>query len=300
MTKSESIKELATALCKFQAQVEGAKKTSDNPFYKSKYADLGEIWKTIREPLTANGLSVTQTFEVCDAGFVTVETTLLHTSGEWLGGRLTLPLTKNDPQQMGSAITYGRRYALAAILGIHQEDDDGETHRKPDRNSSLEKAKDKASAELKKYNATDNYYLDLDNCKDEKSIQGVVLTCKTAFERRKQQTVPELQESVVKGLELLGKEQIDHYDTPKHVTASVKKWLGVDNVADCQDVDKLSIYLKHLRAKYYVAEIQKLIISLDIPSNDPIIDKITTAGQDDDDVKLKSLLDELKKMEREQ
>jgi len=137
MQKSDTITKLAVALNKFQKAVEGAKKSSDNPFYSSKYADLAEIWKTIREPLTANGLSVTQlpddafTDRIDEKNIVmkvAVETVLLHESGEWISSRTVLPLVKRDPQAVGSAITYARRYGLSAILGIHQEDDDANTH----------------------------------------------------------------------------------------------------------------------------------------------------------------------------
>ena len=132
MNKSESIKEIATALCAFQRVIEGAKKGSTGQIgnQRYKYADLEAVWEAIREPLAANGMSVTQTFLESDLGRVIIETTLLHTSGEWIGGSLSMPMTKNDPQMAGSAITYGRRYALAAILGIYQEDDDGDTQRK--------------------------------------------------------------------------------------------------------------------------------------------------------------------------
>ena len=125
MKMSESIANLAVAMNMFQAQVAGAKKSSDNPFYNSKYADLAEIWKTIREPLTANGLSILQPLDLSDPETVVVETLLLHKSGEWIMGSESVKPKKNDPQGMGSAITYARRYGLSAMLGIHQEDDDG-------------------------------------------------------------------------------------------------------------------------------------------------------------------------------
>jgi len=125
MKMSESIANLATAMNLFQAQVAGAKKSSNNPYYNSKYADLAEIWKTIREPLTANGLSILQPLDLSDPETVVVETLLLHKSGEWIMGSESVKPKKNDPQGMGSAITYARRYGLSAMLGIHQEDDDG-------------------------------------------------------------------------------------------------------------------------------------------------------------------------------
>lgn len=122
--QSENIAELALALSKAQAVIGGAKKDSKNPFFKSDYADLESVWMACRKELTDNGLSVIQTMEPNPEG-VTVVTTLAHSSGQWMRGRLNLHPTKNDPQGIGSAITYGRRYALAAIVGVYQTDDDG-------------------------------------------------------------------------------------------------------------------------------------------------------------------------------
>lgn len=122
--KSENINELLTALSKAQAQIEGAKKDCDNPFFKSKYADLSSVWQACREPLTSNGLSIIQTAEPTEKGWSLV-TTLGHCSGQWMSSRMPLMFKDGTPQAMGSAITYARRYALAAIAGVAQEDDDG-------------------------------------------------------------------------------------------------------------------------------------------------------------------------------
>ena len=122
MEKSESIKELATALCKFQGSVEKIKKTSTNPFFKSKYANLADILDVIREPLSDAGLSFVQ----FPKGQHELETMLMHVSGEWMTETYQMTPTKNDPQGLGSVITYQRRYALGAILGLNiDEDDDG-------------------------------------------------------------------------------------------------------------------------------------------------------------------------------
>ena len=94
------------------------------------YADLASVTEAIREPFGACGLAYTQTFMVNEKGPVIV-TTLMHESGEWQRGELFIPATKLDPQQFGSAITYGRRYSLAAIGGVIQEDDDGNEASKP-------------------------------------------------------------------------------------------------------------------------------------------------------------------------
>ena len=124
MNKSETIGALAGALSKAQAEIRGAIKDTANPFFKSKYADLSSVWEACREQLTKNGLSVVQTNKAGD-GRVIVETILMHTSGEWISGELDMKPVKDDPQGVGSAITYARRYALAAIVGVAPEDDDG-------------------------------------------------------------------------------------------------------------------------------------------------------------------------------
>lgn len=118
--KSESIKELASALCKFQKAMPSVKKDSLNPFYKSKYADLASIIEAIKEPMAANGLSFTQFPE----GQNGLRTILMHESGEWIEETFYVSPTDSKPQSLGSAITYARRYALGAILGIATEDDD--------------------------------------------------------------------------------------------------------------------------------------------------------------------------------
>ena len=127
MLKSEQINELGAALAKAQGQIEGAKKSSSNPFFKSKYADLAECWNTCREALTANEISVIQMpEEINENGRLNITTMLAHSSGQYISSTLTMTVTKLDPQAIGSAITYGRRYALAAMVGLAQEDDDGE------------------------------------------------------------------------------------------------------------------------------------------------------------------------------
>lgn len=140
MLKSEQVNELAAALAKAQGQLEGAKKSSSNPFFKSKYADLAECWNTCREALTANEISVIQMpEEINENGRLNITTMLAHSSGQYISSTLTMTVTKLDPQAIGSAITYGRRYALAAMVGLAQEDDDGE--------KAMERSKDKKSVE---------------------------------------------------------------------------------------------------------------------------------------------------------
>ena len=123
MNKSDSITNLVKALTTFQGKMTAVKKDSTNPFYKSKYASLDTIWETIRKPLSDNGLSVAQTMNLIEDKSV-LDTTLYHTSGEWISGTQLVNPVKNDPQGLGSAITYARRYSLSAILGLVSDDDD--------------------------------------------------------------------------------------------------------------------------------------------------------------------------------
>jgi hypothetical protein len=125
--QSETIGALAAALSKAQADITGALKDSSNPFFKSKYADLASCWDACRKQLAANNLCVIQTTDLDDLTNQTVlKTILAHSSGEWVKS-ITPILTKdNSPQAQGSGITYARRYALAAIVGLAQVDDDAE------------------------------------------------------------------------------------------------------------------------------------------------------------------------------
>lgn len=122
--RSEQIGELAAALAIAQGKITGALKDSANPFFKSKYADLASVWDACRAALSENGLAVMQLTESDESG-VFVTTTLAHSSGQWISSRLHLTPKDGTPQGMGSAITYGRRYALAAMVGVAQVDDDG-------------------------------------------------------------------------------------------------------------------------------------------------------------------------------
>lgn len=125
METSAEIKDIAAALTKAQAEIKNVVKNTDNSYFKSRYADLSAILDASRDPLSKNGLSVMQTPEDNGGGGVSLRTTILHSSGQFITSVYTLPPTKQDPQGYGSAITYMRRYALSAVLGIGQEDDDG-------------------------------------------------------------------------------------------------------------------------------------------------------------------------------
>lgn len=120
MNQSPSIELLAKALVGVQKSLKPAPKESENPFFKSKYADLATIIEHSRKALTENGLSISQVCEG-DSGVTTI---LLHESGQWISGTLSIKPSKDDPQGRGSAITYARRYGWSSIIGLATEEDD--------------------------------------------------------------------------------------------------------------------------------------------------------------------------------
>jgi hypothetical protein len=143
---SKDIAELSRALCKAQGAMQGAVKDSDNPFFKSKYADLSAVWEDIREPFAENGLSVIQ-MPTDGVGSVTLITQITHTSGQWIRSKLTMIPMKQDPQSIGGCITYARRYALAAMAGVYQIDDDGNTASIPSESNLID---DSVQVDVKK------------------------------------------------------------------------------------------------------------------------------------------------------
>jgi hypothetical protein len=129
-THSVALEKLFAALSKAQSAMAGAAKDSLNPHFKSKYADLASCWEACRKPLTDNQLTILQPVKA-DGPSVTVTTILAHSSGQWMSESLTMTAGANTPQAIGSAITYGRRYGLCAMVGIAPEDDDGEGATRP-------------------------------------------------------------------------------------------------------------------------------------------------------------------------
>lgn len=123
MKRSESIKELATALANAQGDFKPAEFDGVNPHFRSKYATLTSVMNSIREPMKKNGLSVVQVVFELEKGMI-LETTVFHASGEWLSSDMPLYISKDDMQGLGSAITYAKRYAISAMLGIVADDDD--------------------------------------------------------------------------------------------------------------------------------------------------------------------------------
>lgn len=124
MQTSEQLNELAAALSKAQAKIEGASKDALNPHFGKKYADLASVWDACRKPLTENGLSVIQTL-AREGALVKCTTMLLHSSGQFVKSEFAMTPQQNTPQAAGSCATYLRRYSLQSIVGVAPDDDDG-------------------------------------------------------------------------------------------------------------------------------------------------------------------------------
>lgn len=142
MEKSQSITKLATALKDFQAEVGNVPKDAVNPFFKSKYASLESVVETVKPILAKHGLSYAQfPSNVTTNGVIygsALTTILMHESGDWLEATTLLIAKDQTPQGQGSAITYMRRYALSAVLGIATEDDDdGNEASKPETTAKI-------------------------------------------------------------------------------------------------------------------------------------------------------------------
>ena len=182
--KSIEIDKLAEALSKAQGQMDTAKKDSSNPFFKSSYADLASVWEACRKPLSDNGLSVTQLVSQeggwNGTGIQSLQTVLLHSSGQYISSTLQLSAKDNTPQAVGSALTYARRYGLSAILGIASDDDDGESAQgretKPKAQTITPKQTDPASKPTEGVPVTyDNLGRFSQAVKDEFGLFGVAL-----------------------------------------------------------------------------------------------------------------------------
>lgn len=151
MKSSESIVKIAQALNKAQSELGSVVKGSDNPYYNSKYADINDVIKTIKETLNKNGITFIQPLmvkEVAGLKVTVVETILLHNSGEFISSETEVVTKDNgDAQKYGAAITYSRRFGLQSIVGLPAEDDDGNT-------ATGKKAPEKPKATTGKTSAT--------------------------------------------------------------------------------------------------------------------------------------------------
>lgn len=131
MRTSETITKIAPALLKAQKAITFAAKDAINPHLKSKYADLPSVIDAVKGALNDSGIMFSQTATESEPTTLRLTTRLIHESGEWIEDTATMPITKTDPQGYGSAMTYARRYTLAAITGLYQDDDDGQKAAKP-------------------------------------------------------------------------------------------------------------------------------------------------------------------------
>lgn len=122
--QSPSLGALAAALAKAQGEMSAAAKDKLNPHFKSKYADLASTWDACRTALSKNGLCVVQRVSDHKDG-ISVRTRLMHSSGEWMESTLVVPIAQRTAQAIGSSVTYARRYALQAMVGVAADDDDG-------------------------------------------------------------------------------------------------------------------------------------------------------------------------------
>ncbi len=132
--QSENINELALALSKVQGAIQPAKKDCNNPFFKSKYADLTSVWESCRDELSANQIAVVQGLDDTETHLVVI-TTLIHSSGQWIKSKMMISKTMAEKgqqrerpmtaQEIGAATTYLRRFSLASVVGVCTEDDDG-------------------------------------------------------------------------------------------------------------------------------------------------------------------------------
>ena len=135
---SEQTDILTAAIAKAQAVMKPAPFNKVNPHFKNKYADLSSVIETVVKPLTDQGIAVTQTTEIRDGGFILVTT--LHLGGQWIASEYPLP-NVSKPQELGSALTYAKRYSLAAIACVaSDEDDDAEGARKDGQTATTPKA----------------------------------------------------------------------------------------------------------------------------------------------------------------
>jgi len=126
MNHSENINELAAALSKAQSEINHARKDSKNPFFKSMYADLTACIDAARPALTENGIAICQFPAISGKeNHCALTTMITHSSGQFMSSTMDMRPTKNDPQAIGSCLTYMRRYAFAAVVGLGQQDDDG-------------------------------------------------------------------------------------------------------------------------------------------------------------------------------
>lgn len=183
------MKNIATALVKAQQAFGPALKTSTNPHFRSRYADLSACVEAVIEGLNSAGIALIQRTSEDNTG-VTVETVFIHESGEMLEcGKLHVPAAKQDPQGYGSALTYARRYSLMAACGIAPEDDDGNlASRKPVATPDITDHLSAIEASANSEELADVYKQALEACQGNQGLQAKVIAAKKArVERAKKE-----------------------------------------------------------------------------------------------------------------
>lgn len=173
--KSATIGALAKALAAAQGELEDAKKDASNPAFKgSKYATLASVRAALSKVLPKHDLAVVQGFEPSGDDGVCIVTTLMHSSGEWIRSAIYMPVTKKDAQGFGSACTYGRRYSLAAIVGVaSDDDDDGNAAVRPNPPPTPRRLVNSGFADPAVAAAMDGYAADIAKAADLKSLMVV-------------------------------------------------------------------------------------------------------------------------------
>lgn len=149
MKTSEMINEISKAISLAQGEMKPASKSTVNPFFKSKYSTLAQVWEVIREPIAKHNLTILQDVSSTEHG-IAISTRICHSSGQWIEfGPLEIPLNKKDAQSVGSATSYGKRYSLSAAIGVVSEEDDDaeaamgrkeEKKQKEDKHKTLDKS----------------------------------------------------------------------------------------------------------------------------------------------------------------
>lgn len=165
MNTEHATPELFAALAKAQSEVENATKGSTNPHFKSKYADLAEVLNTVRPTFAKHGLSLLQS-TAFEGSLVEVTTLVAHASGGFVSSVASCVPAKTDAQGIGAATTYLRRYGLAAMTGVAQEDDDGQSAA---HNREPNPVAVKSSAQAKR----DGWRMNLSSARSEKRMGGL-------------------------------------------------------------------------------------------------------------------------------
>jgi hypothetical protein len=127
MKTSDSIKHIAEALVLAQKEIKFASKDSTNPHFKSKYANINSVIEAVKAPLNNNGIAILQSLSPSDDNKLHLTTRLIHSSGEWIEDTAVCPIQKQDPQGLGSAISYIRRYSISSLCALYADDDDGQS-----------------------------------------------------------------------------------------------------------------------------------------------------------------------------